>query len=76
MKSVASFIGFPAFKSYGVKTSEKANCSALGYLAIFLLDSRSVEAVSPEEVDTWGGSLIFIKLGVLFDDKFIMEILV
>ena len=22
--------------------------------------------VPPEEVDTWGGSLIFIKLGVLF----------
>ena len=27
----------------------------------------------PEEVDTWGGSLIFIKLGVR-DDKFIKEI--
>ena len=24
------------------------------------------EAVSLEEVDTWGGSLIFMKLGVLF----------
>ena len=34
-------------------------------------------AVPPEEAYTWGGLLIFIKLGVLFnDDKFIMEITV
>ena len=31
-------------------------------------------AVPPEDVDTWEGSLIFIKLGVLSDDKFIMKI--
>ena len=58
MKSVASFIGFPAFKSYGVKTSEKANCSALGYLAIFLLDSRSVEASE--------GSLVLLQTPFIF----------
>ena len=27
----------------------------------------SLKSVPPEEIDTWGGSLIFIKLGVLYN---------
>ena len=52
-------------------------CHSYVHNTLYQEEARYIYAVPPEEAYTWGGLLIFIKLGVLFnDDKFIMEITV